>query len=219
MTGIRQIQEVLIGIYGDDVPLVGEPANEIRRAEARLGFALPKLLREYYGLTGHADFVNSSCDRLVGAEELEVNDGALVFYDDNQSVACWGILKEHLLLDDPPVQFAATNGALSWDIHHPTLSSFLIMMAYWQAVNGALPNVALAQVGKSVQEKIAQEWLLLHRFENDKMYFFGGEGVVLSLLGGAGHGELQVGTRTAEQLRRVDQMLGIEWSLFETDDV
>ncbi len=103
MPSVQQIHDVLIGIYGESLQLTGEPAELIQQAEARLGISLPDVLREYYELTGHSDFVNSTHDCLLGPEALEFKHGALVFYVENQGVTCWGVLQDNLTMDDPPV--------------------------------------------------------------------------------------------------------------------
>lgn len=60
-------------------------------AERRLGLALPAALREAYLLFGRRDDLTSNQDRLLPPDELYVQDGALVYREENQGCAFWGI--------------------------------------------------------------------------------------------------------------------------------
>lgn len=60
-------------------------------AERRLGLTLPAALREAYQLFGRRDDLTSNQDRLLPPDELYVWDGALVYREENQGCAHWGI--------------------------------------------------------------------------------------------------------------------------------
>jgi hypothetical protein len=78
-------------------------------AEGRLGLVLPPAFREAYGLLGWRDDLTSNHDRLRPLDELEVDERgeALVFRDENQGAATWGVLLADLGEDDPPVVMKA----------------------------------------------------------------------------------------------------------------
>ena len=63
-------------------------------------------------------------DPLVRAENLTVEDGALVFRHENQWCATWGVLVEDLSLPDPPVVWRAPGS--TWQPHHDRLSLDLL---------------------------------------------------------------------------------------------
>ncbi|XVQ09148.1 hypothetical protein ACQP1W_42450 [Spirillospora sp. CA-255316] len=83
----------------------GYSVAELDAAEGRLGFLLPSAFREAYGLFGRRDDLTSKHDRLRPLEALEVDERgeALVFRDENQGAATWGLLLSDLGEDDPPV--------------------------------------------------------------------------------------------------------------------
>ena len=67
------------------------PEKEIAAAEARLNIRLPGVLREFYLRAGAHKEVNRSHNRLIAPNELEMQNGKLVFYEENQRVVLWGI--------------------------------------------------------------------------------------------------------------------------------
>ncbi|ALC21329.1 conserved hypothetical protein [Streptomyces pristinaespiralis ATCC 25486] len=83
----------------------GCPEAEVAAAEERLGLRLPPALREAYTLLGGREDLTSNHDTLRALAELYVDEAgeALVFRDENQGAARWGILLRDLALDDPPV--------------------------------------------------------------------------------------------------------------------
>jgi hypothetical protein len=66
----------------------GDGEAEVAAAERRLGFALPKLLREVYRHTALRD---GQMLHLIPLDELQVADGALPIVREQQGVFCWAI--------------------------------------------------------------------------------------------------------------------------------
>ncbi len=81
----------------------GTGNDELDAAEARLGVKLPRAVREAYLLFGRRPDLTSNQDRLLAPEKLFVDHGMLVFREENQWVAHWGVPLEALDQDDPPV--------------------------------------------------------------------------------------------------------------------
>jgi hypothetical protein len=81
----------------------GCDATELDAAETRLGVRLPAALREAYRLFGRREDLTANQDRLVPPDKLTVDHGMLVFREENQWVALWGVRLEDLDQDDPPV--------------------------------------------------------------------------------------------------------------------
>ncbi|HWO62854.1 MAG TPA: SMI1/KNR4 family protein [Umezawaea sp.] len=76
---------------------------ELDAAEARLGVRLPAALREAYRLFGRREDLTCNQDRLLPPDKLVVEQGLLLFREENQWVAHWGVPVEDLDQDDPRV--------------------------------------------------------------------------------------------------------------------
>lgn len=83
------------------LPGDGYDEGELAAAEKRLGLTLPRPLRELYLLLGHRRDLTSNHNTLRAPAELEVVDGALVYQDENQGAARWGVALADLGSDDP----------------------------------------------------------------------------------------------------------------------
>jgi hypothetical protein len=79
--------------------------EELRAAEARLGFPLPAALREVYALIGKRFDLTGSQNRLLAPHLVSVDDTGqvLVFRWECQHVAEWGIPLSAVAQSDPPV--------------------------------------------------------------------------------------------------------------------
>ncbi|MFI6154608.1 SMI1/KNR4 family protein [Kitasatospora sp. NPDC051170] len=80
----------------------GFAGAELDAAEARLGLRLPVALREAYELFGRRADLTSNQDVLLTPDELYVMEGALVYREENQGCAHWGVLLDDLDQEDPP---------------------------------------------------------------------------------------------------------------------
>lgn len=78
---------------------------DLDAAAARLGRVLPAALREAYLLFGRRPDLTRSQDTLLSPAQLKVDPSGsvLVFRNENQSCASWGVWLTQLDLDDPPV--------------------------------------------------------------------------------------------------------------------
>jgi hypothetical protein len=78
---------------------------EIAELEARLNVQLPEKLKDYYLTLGKNEEINYVHNRLLKPDhEIGFSeDRYLVFYEENQVVAYWGIKEADLKLPDPPV--------------------------------------------------------------------------------------------------------------------
>lgn len=81
-------------------PADGYTPAELDASAARLGVPLPAALRELYGLLGRRTDLTSNHDVLLPPDKLYVEDGLLVFREENQGVAWWGVRPDG---DDPEV--------------------------------------------------------------------------------------------------------------------
>jgi hypothetical protein len=69
----------------------GFSLSRIQKAEARLGFALPSALRDFYLTLGNNERFSQSFSRFVAPEDLEISHGKLIFLCENQDVCYWAI--------------------------------------------------------------------------------------------------------------------------------
>ena len=104
---------------------------ELTIAEHRLDVRVPEALRQYTLLAGREAILNGAHNRLLSPRDWSVDDGHLVFLDENQSVVQWGVAVTGA--DDPPVHQRAGG---EWFLEHDHCSEFLEVMLHWQAVMG-----------------------------------------------------------------------------------
>ncbi|RAY11053.1 SMI1/KNR4 family protein [Actinomadura craniellae] len=83
----------------------GWSEEDLAAAEERLGVRLPVALREAYLLLGRREDLTSNHDTLLSPAELYLDDRkeALVFRQENQGAASWGVLVADLGEADPAV--------------------------------------------------------------------------------------------------------------------
>lgn len=138
----------------------GYTPEAIAAAERRLGCMLPDVLRDYYLTLGRNKALNATHNRLLEPEEIYFSgSGHLVFYEENQAVAVWGIAAAHLAQEDPPVWGAYDMDREEWFEDAGAITDFLLSMAYSQAAMGGLPFSAFAEsVSPNALAAIEQHW-------------------------------------------------------------
>ncbi|WP_433465880.1 hypothetical protein [Spirillospora sp. CA-128828] len=84
----------------------GTPEAELTAAEEALGIRLPAAVREAYALFGRRFDLHSNMQHLLSPGEFYIDDRkeALVFREENQGAASWGVLLTDLGRPDPPVR-------------------------------------------------------------------------------------------------------------------
>jgi hypothetical protein len=89
---------------------------ELHAAEQRLGLRLPAAMWEAYSLFGRRKDLTRTQDRLLGPGELWVDQTAtvLVFREENQSVASWGVPLVAVAQADPPVRWRLNDADGAW---------------------------------------------------------------------------------------------------------
>lgn len=116
------------------------PPQAIDKAGAALQTTVPLALRDFYLQAGNArDFV-AVYDQFLAPSEWGVQDGRLVFVEENQDVVRYGVDCGADAPADPPVWIATTGDALEWHPASDTCSGFIAAMLVWQGAFGeALP--------------------------------------------------------------------------------
>jgi hypothetical protein len=163
-TLLRTIAESLL-----DRPLLpadGIPGSECVAAEAALQGAVPVALRVFYELVGNLPGFMSAFQRFAGPDELYLEDGYLVFAEENQGVCYWGVS-----VDDPAARvYQRANGdGSAWHAESLELPDFLALLLYYQMAQGGYEHAAsLSTTGASYQRHkqelfawLATDWRLV----------------------------------------------------------
>jgi hypothetical protein len=131
---LERYQDILERILERDLS-AGDGTSEeaLAQAESRLGLRLPVALREYFLISGNADDANRMHNVLFRPDEFIVEDGYLVFMEENQAVVHWGILVDHLHEPDPDVWQRVNGLEPVWYSEELPFSSFMIENLEWQA--------------------------------------------------------------------------------------
>jgi len=124
----RQLLERLLAraLEHDD----GVSPERLSAAKARLGFELPSVVVDFYRLAGNAPELQVH-NRLRDPEALTVEDGYLVFMEENQRVVDWGL---RLPLDgeaDPEVWQRVNGDEPAWYSETTSFSVFLVKNLAW----------------------------------------------------------------------------------------
>ena len=107
------------------------PEARLRRAEKRLGVALPGAMRDYYLLAGSAA-ENREHNVLFTPDELALEGGYLVFMEENQAVVHWGIPLSLTRRADPQVWQRVNADIPEWHSEDMTFSVFIVKNLAWQ---------------------------------------------------------------------------------------
>jgi hypothetical protein len=113
----------------------------VDKAEARLGIRIPSSLKCFYLTLGAVPELCSIHNIIFGPEGLEVDEGYLIFMDENQSVVLWGIKKRDLKKSDPII-WQRNNTSDEWYSEEKTLAELLASMFDWYESLGVLRPVA-----------------------------------------------------------------------------
>jgi hypothetical protein len=155
----------------------GIPETNIIETEKRLGFRLPKILRNFYLLVGKYEDINCSYDRLISLDKLEIINDTLLFFEENQGVVFWGIPIDRIREEDPAVFYTENRDIPNWELFQRQLSQFLITMLLWQGVMG---EMNYSGVGIALTENIlshTKDWQQIPCFESWGGSIFNSEGL------------------------------------------
>jgi hypothetical protein len=111
----------------------GIPAELIERAEKSLGLVLPAVVRDYYITCGRNDRFNRTHNFIRPLEAIAVEDGYLVFMDENQDVVSWGIPLADIAAAHPIVWQRNNTPPVEWYSEEKTWPELLTHMFGWYA--------------------------------------------------------------------------------------
>ncbi|MFV2176948.1 SMI1/KNR4 family protein [Actinomadura sp. LOL_016] len=173
----------------------GASDTELDAAEERLGVRLPAALREGYALFGRRTDLHTNLHGLLPPDGFYLHAGGVVFREENQGVAAWGVLVTDMDGADPPVRVSADDGP--W---RPWLDAFStacleIVLSEATQAEGHCDHRDLAD---DLADDLDRHFTRL-AFPDYGQRFYAGEGVLLCDGGGAW---LSVRARDAETLDR-----------------
>lgn len=114
----------------------GTPAKEIEKAEKRLNVKIPSALRDYYLVAGREKRFSQCLNRLIAPDKWSIDQGRLIFMEENQAVVSWGIPTRNSKVDDPIVSQGINDDSITWHSERRRCSQFLSVMLHYHAVSG-----------------------------------------------------------------------------------
>jgi hypothetical protein len=105
--------------------------GEVAAVLAERKLVIPSALADYYAVAGR-HLINRQHNRLYQIGELEWRGDRLVFMEENQCVAFWGIARADVATPDPVVWQAPNADPLVWFPEEYRVSQFLLAMWRWQ---------------------------------------------------------------------------------------
>jgi len=155
----------------------GFSEKQILDLEKTLNVKLPSKIKEYYLELGTEENLNYCFNRLLKPEN-EIgfsDDDFLVFYEENQNVAFWGIKKEDLSLENPPVYGNYdTIEKSDWEMEIETTENFFLLMAVFNGTLGGLQfnGNYLGEIDSEIVKLVEEKYSLVPEIsrENQKIY-------------------------------------------------
>ncbi|QKG23367.1 SMI1/KNR4 family protein [Actinomadura verrucosospora] len=189
----------------------GTPDGELAEAEERLGLRLPAAVREAYALFGRRPDLHSNLDTLLSPGELAVEHGALVFREENQGAARWGVLRDDLAAADPPVhvrQDLADKYAELWEPWTDRFSTAVLEIVMAESTQGPEELCDGRDLGPGEDDELARRFTLVPFPAESGQNFFTAPGLLMSDGGGAW---LSVRARDPETLDRFRRTFPGDW--------
>ena len=97
----------------------------LTRTEKRLEIVLPTVVSNFYAAAGGAPELQAH-NRLRHPDALEVEDGYLVFMEENQDVVDWGLRLPLILDSDPEVWQRVNDDEPAWYSEEMSFSEFIV---------------------------------------------------------------------------------------------
>ncbi|GAB3656561.1 hypothetical protein GCM10027591_11400 [Zhihengliuella somnathii] len=122
----------LVPKYLDDewVAEDGLTAAELTEALDDAGVEIPQVLREFYLSVGGCEDLMEAYYYFWDPEELEYDDGYLLFMEDEDERYTWGLREDQLDVPDPIV-YRRNNRRGTWRSEEGTFSEYVLDMFDW----------------------------------------------------------------------------------------
>lgn len=226
-TGRWELLQSLIAVWYPPVESdAGYSEDEVQAAEARLGMRLPAALREWYLAFGKRREVWSRQDMFLSLGDLDIDEGQLVFYAENQGVTRWGIPVSELTVEDPPVMVDTDHAGGEWLQQSASVSGFALEMLV-SALKFSYANCCWAN-GENNLEALQLIEAYYPRIPFPDWHwpahptrFYGDDQVIIETNGHPDGGWLWVAARTEPAFRQFEQCIQpaeLEWSASSDDD-
>ncbi|MNS48267.1 hypothetical protein D3C72_808310 [compost metagenome] len=204
----------------------GFSEKQILDLEKTLNVKLPSKIKEYYLELGKEENLNYCFNRLLKPEN-EIgfsDDDFLVFYEENQNVAFWGIKKEDLSQDNPPVYGNYdTIEKSDWEIETKTTENFFLLMAVFNGTLGGLQfnGNYLGEIDFEVVKLVEEKYSFIPEIsrENQKVYtddFY--DIISLSFDQENNCTGAFIGSSNQERFDAILDLVDIDWSYLSYDD-
>ena len=204
----------------------GFSEKQILDLEKTLNVKLPSKIKEYYLELGKEENLNYCFNRLLKPEN-EIgfsDDDFLVFYEENQNVAFWGIKKEDLSKENPPVYGNYdTIEKSDWEIETQTTENFFLFMAVFSGTLGGLQfnGNHFGEIDSEIVKLVEENYTLVSEIsrENQKVYtddFY----VVISLSFDQENNctGVFIGSSDQERFDAILENIDNDWSYLSYDD-
>jgi hypothetical protein len=188
--------------------------EEIKSTENRLGILLPEPLKEYYAIAGkHSELMDKDY-HVTPLEKLAIKDNCLVFCEENQGLAEWGVKVNSLDKLDLKI-VGRWEGVKNWSTYAICARAYFANLACWQAIMSQ-PEVARCEMSKKELKKIETYFEPLGVFElqrgNGSISFIDRSNGILATYSHITE-ELYVGTPREDGLEAFEERTGLdlEW--------
>lgn len=111
-------------------PVDGIPADELDELLEDHDFEIPLVLREFYLAVGGCEELMEAYHYFWDPEELEMEDGYLLFLEDEDEQYTWGVRGDQLTVPDPIV-WRRHNARGEWKSEEGTFSEYVFDMFEW----------------------------------------------------------------------------------------
>lgn len=108
----------------------GIPEEELNRILAEHDFGIPLVLREFYLALGRCEDLMEAYHFFWDPDELEVEDGYLLFLEDEDEQFVWGFRVDQLAVPDPIV-WRRNNARGEWQSEEGTFSEYVLDLFEW----------------------------------------------------------------------------------------
>jgi len=160
-----------------------------------------------------------------GNEIYFSEDRYLIFYEENQVVAYWGIKEADLILDDPPVygNYAPHDIAPDWHLEAKTTADFLLLMAVYNGTLGGLSynTNSFEPVSQEALTYITENYTLVKEinYPGQKIYTGNFEEVISLSFDESGRATaIFTGTSDRNRFDTLLEKLRINWSYISDED-
>jgi len=156
--------------------------------------------------------INRPHNRLLDPSVLQVEDGMVIFYEENQGVAYWAIREVDLHLPDPTVyQGQNTTAGLEWYSENMTVSRWFPVMTYWQIVHGGFQFVGYAAGVEDAEHAVSAHYPFLIAHADGLTRFYGVGSQIVCLAPKAAMAAVWAAGRTEKDFHHLASLLAFEW--------